>query len=655
MECWYDSARVDSHVTKCCICCLCSERPELPMAQPTAPADTAAPTTLVDLLSLSSVSQEDLSSHATHSYISHLTSLPLDTLLTEPGRLATESDILTADLTQLCHSQHKTFLSLRSASNALSSSLGSLTSSLDVMLNEWIPSLDAEARMFTENTHHIQHSRAKASLVLEHHEKLLDVLELPHLLATCVKNGYYSEALDLANHFERNLMSTLPPSTLLESVHTSVVTSLQSLLQQLLQQLRAPAKLPALFKTVNLLRRMEVCSEEQLALAFILGRSAFLDDAFSNANTSNGRGREEDPARWLRKWVEVFREGVYDVVTQYSSIFMPNSSTLNPSQPASSPSSTASSMAPLRTILTNFTHTYLSQLLELVRSTLPKIPLADMSSLSSLVTQLSYCASSFARVGLDFRQALVPIVEDTILEIVGNAFVESADALIQEVTNADRARRHTSEWLIEAESITSLPRRAAATTTHVHVPPQRLTHTPPLAVFTNGILTALNALRLMPIPSIYDRIRQQLMKSLVRTSDALLQYAKAHTGPIVAGEDRDEEMRLLAALTSFIWNDAEGALPYLGNALNHGVYASYPRASTLSESSWTNARERWISWANEVTLKVDIGESAGVDEINGDLSSASANVGDGIIDSVRSPDSGTVKVNGTERTESFDL
>lgn len=616
-----------------------------PTTHPTMPADKATPTTLAELLSSSSVSQQDLSSHATHSYISHLTSLPLDTLLTEPGRLATESDILSADLTQLCHSQHKTFLSLRSASNALSSSLGALTSSLDAMLNDWIPNLDAEARMFTENTRHIQQRRAKASLVLEHHEKLLDVLELPHLLATCVKNGYYSEALDLANHFEKNLMSILPPSTLLESVHTSVIGSLQTLLQHLLQHLRAPAKLPALFKTVNLLRRMEVCSEEQLALAFILGRSAFLDDAFSTVNASNERDREEDPARWLRKWVEVFREGVYDIITQYSSIFLANPPNLNPNQPTPSLSSNASSVTLLRSILTNFTHAHLSQLLELLRSTLPKIPLADMSSLSSLVTQLSYCASSFARVGLDFRQALVPIVENTVLEIVGKAFAESADALLKSVADADRARKHISEWLVEVEGITSPPRRAAAVTTQVHIPPQRLVHIPSLAVYTNSVLTALNALRLMPMPSIYDRIRLQLMRSLVRASDALLGSLKSR----VLGENMDEEMKLLAVLTSSMWNDTEGALPYLWTALSSGVYANYPCASDLSEASWVDARERWTSWANEIALKVDVGGSAGMDGVD-EPPSTSASVEDDGIDGVRSSDEETTKVNGAQRT-----
>ncbi|KAF8323766.1 Dor1-domain-containing protein, partial [Clavulina sp. PMI_390] len=476
-----------------------------------------------------------LNSPAVKSYLTHLSSLPLDTLLTEPGRLATESDILSSDLTQLCHSQHQTFLSLRSASNALSSSLGSLTSSLDTLLNDSIPNLESEARLFSENTKTIQQNRAKASLVLEHHEKLLDVLELPQLLATCIKNGYYSEALDLANHFERNLMSTLPPSTLLESIHTSVVASLQTLLQQLLQQLRAPAKLPVLFKTVNLLRRMEVCSEEQLAMAFILGRSAQLDDTFASANTS--RDLEEDPAKWLRKWVEVFREGVYDVITQYSSIFLSTPSS------TASPASVTNTML-LRSILSHTTQHYLSQLLSHLQTKLHTIPLGDMSSLASLLTQLSYCASSFARVGMDFRQALVPIVEEAILTIVGKGLASAAETLENTVTL--RGNLPPGEWLVDAASAGSLPRRnsSAGGASQIHIPPLSLAHFPPIAQYTNMVLSALNALRLVPAPSIAERALELESESLQTVSAALLTYCKGRGVSSSSEESADERAQL---------------------------------------------------------------------------------------------------------------
>jgi len=130
------------------------------------------------------------------------------------------------------------------------------------------------------------------------------------------------------------------------------------------------------------------------------------------------------------------------------------------------------------------------------------------------------------------------------------------------------------------------------------------------------------------MPSIHGRARLQLTKSLVRVSDALLDYAKARIGPVFVGEDRDEEMRLLAILTSSLWNNAEGALPYLSNALDRGVYANHPRASTLSEASWLNAREMWASWANEIALKVDLGELSAVGEVDEHHRIASANVED---------------------------
>lgn len=566
--------------------------------------DADTPASLTGLLSNAAVSEQELSSAATHSYISHLTSLPLDTLLTEPSRLATESDILSSDLTQLCHSQHKTFLSLRSASNALSNSLGSLTSSLNSMLDEWIPSLEAEARMFSESTKGIQQSRAKASLVLEHHERLLDVLELPHLLATCIKNGYYSEALDLATHFEKDLVSTLPPSSLLESVHTSIVASLQTLLQQLLQQLRTPAKLPVLFKTVNLLRRMEVCSEEQLAMAFILGRSAHLDDAFSNANASGERDKEEDPARWLRRWVEVFREGVYDAITQYSSIFLASAS------PPSEPSSTSTAL--LRSILTNLTQNYLSQLLNHLKTTLKKIPLSDMSSFSSLLTQLSYCASSFARVGVDFRQALVPIVEDAILSIVGTAFTESADALVKSTTEATRAEKKAGEWLVEAESVNGLPRKTATSNTQAHIPPPHLAHFPPLAHYVNGVLAALNALRLLPAPSIFERVRAIQQTSLIRTSSSILGYVKSRQLQIPTSTEAGvEEARLLALVATAVWHETDGAIPYLTQALVRGVFSNHTASSQLSEDLRMESK-RWMGWAQEAGIAIDLGRGEGV-------------------------------------------
>lgn len=58
-------------------------------------------------------------------------------------------------------------------------------------------------RTFMTEAEEIAVSRRMNSLTLNRHTEILEILEIPQLMDTCVRNGYYEEALELAAYVRR--------------------------------------------------------------------------------------------------------------------------------------------------------------------------------------------------------------------------------------------------------------------------------------------------------------------------------------------------------------------------------------------------------------------------------------------------------------------
>lgn len=68
---------------------------------------------------------------------------------------------------------------------------------------EKLPNLSSKCEQFIKTSSEINASRRLNTLTLRRNAELLEILELPQLMDTCIYQGKYEEALELAAHVQR--------------------------------------------------------------------------------------------------------------------------------------------------------------------------------------------------------------------------------------------------------------------------------------------------------------------------------------------------------------------------------------------------------------------------------------------------------------------
>ncbi|KIK66182.1 hypothetical protein GYMLUDRAFT_38703 [Collybiopsis luxurians FD-317 M1] len=563
------------------------------------------------------------------SYLEHLTSLDLETLLAEPGVLQTQSHHLTSSLTSLTHTSYPTFVSLYTSTSAFSSSLSEFSSSLDSLLDDSLPALESSVSNWNAETASVLATRRKTLTMLESYDKLRDLLDIPLLINTCVRNSYFSEALSLAAH-ARGLISHYPsPPLILTSVLAEVDVAINHML------------LPALWKAVNFLRKMEGAfgGEEEIALSFLSGRELCLKGSLESLRRdifriTDAEGKlssrdQEDLAKYLGKYVGLWREGVYDLITQYESIFL-----THPSQDASP----MKLHALLTTYVSHVFRTQLSPLLVSIHSSQPPITSLPMSALPSLVTQLTYCAAALARVGAEFRSTLARCVNDAVIyifnrdiSIVENRFISnferntpmknSRDTLDSPTAERKVNPRSPSAWLLTKEALESNHLPSSSSTVPSHNPPSLLTSYLPLAIHANEVIEVLNSLRACaPISAArgytsFDESQSSddgigllklLDRSLAREGRIVFEYVKA----VIDGEQTasapTEHSRDFAVAIAFSRAFFETWGPWVIMAIAQGIFGLPEKtevdgteASDFDE--FVELQKDWRGWVESVT------------------------------------------------------
>ncbi|TPX67510.1 hypothetical protein SpCBS45565_g03729 [Spizellomyces sp. 'palustris'] len=516
------------------------------------------------------------------SYLDYLTSCSLESLKNEPVSLTKEATRVQQQLADLAYTEYRSFLRANECTRAFRDTFEGLESRLD-SLTSLLPDLEKQCTSFASSSAaDVLKQRRREHLVLNRHSKLVEILEIPQLMDTLIRNGYYEEAMDLQTHVQR-LLLRFPHFELLKSVAGDLDDAIKVMLAQLVNLFAGDVKLPLCIRVVGYLRRMEALPEPELRLTFLQQRDKFFRKRIEETcgKEPSGTGAGKDHLDYLKKYIDVWtcRECFFDIVAQYRGIFSDSLNTATSHAAVNEEHQGKSSSALLydatahptltQSILTSYVTYRIEHLCTTLKTHLPHV--TDASQVASLSTQTMYFGMSLGWVGIDLRGLVGPLFEETVARIVEKIIGESVREFVGWVkensavsigaelgTPTGRATTAKDPFLTgiyvkhstitNAEWTTSRTGGGPQPIRVIPAPTPLLAH-PPLAHLLNAFFTAYNNLRALPAPSLRARMELYVQEKLILCAETLDEG-------IASGWDGwSEDGREIAKLAAAAWTD----------------------------------------------------------------------------------------------------
>ncbi|XP_065850352.1 conserved oligomeric Golgi complex subunit 8 [Euphorbia lathyris] len=431
-----------------------------------------------------------LASSSQQPYVSELLSFTLDRLHKEPELLRVDAERIQRQMQEVAVGNYRAFIAAADALLAIREEVSSIDKHLESLINE-IPHLTSGCTEFIESAEQILEERKMNQTLLANHSTLLDLLEIPQLMDTCVRNGNYDEALDL-EAFVCKLSTMHPKLPVIQTLAAEVRQTTQSLLSQLLHKLRSNIQLPECLRIIGYLRRIGVFSEYEMRLQFLKCREAWLTGILEDLDQRNAY-------EYLKGMINCQRMHLFDVVNQYRAIFADDTSGSEENYDGG--------------LLFSWAMHQVTAHLKTLKVMLPKI--TEGGSLSNILDQCMYCAMGLCWVGLDFRGLLPSLFEEAVL----NLFSKNMSTAVENFQLVLDSHR----WV--PLPAVGFPTNSVSEENQEDVtPPSYLMEHPPLAVFVNGVSAAMNELRPCAPISLKFVLAQELIKGLKAVSDSLLRY-----------------------------------------------------------------------------------------------------------------------------------
>ena len=247
-------------------------------------------------------------------FLLSLLSMGLERVAAEPERLANECRTVKQDTESHAVDNYSAFLQSAVCVRKVREELEHSGRLLHELAAE-VPNLHAASSHVEQHAREMEALRKDTHTTAKKHSQLLELLEVPQIMDTAVRNEYWEEALELSA-FARKMQTRFGSIPLMKSVQQSVERSEGLMMQLLLNKLQSQIQLPVCLQVIGVLRRMGRQSDEHLRCLFLQCRDLWLQTSIDEAM------RQGTAYQQLCKVTDVMRMHVFEIVTQYRAIFL---------------------------------------------------------------------------------------------------------------------------------------------------------------------------------------------------------------------------------------------------------------------------------------------------------------------------------------------
>lgn len=330
------------------------------------------------------------------------------------------------------------------------------------------------------------------SLLLKKTSEMLEILEMPQLMESCLQSGLYHEALELSQ-YARQLGSKHQDIPIIQTIVAEIENSWSGMVGQVVGSLRGDLPLPKCLQLVGLLRSMDAFTEAELRIKFLQARDSWLQGLLNSIP-------KDDINFHLTKTIEYSRIHLFNIITQYRAMFNDDDSITTNRDPAINEPA----------IFYHWIEEKISQFLRTLEQDLPGV-----TSIDSILGQCTYFGLSFGRVGVDFTSRMSTIFVKTIAFKYQRSISSTTRRFEKDMESFTLINKvHKSDDKISDNQVKN------------ENPPEVLVDYYPLAEYCNGLIATFNELRLCPPVALAQKCTKSLEESLLCVSKGILIFYK---------------------------------------------------------------------------------------------------------------------------------